>query len=86
VSEDLGPSPQTWHHGVVAKWWAAFNTEGGPELAFYQQFVEAGQPAEKRRRASEPSQEPNTQVVPSAGIEPATTGLGNGVVLCLYFR
>jgi SAM-dependent methyltransferase len=30
---------------VVAKWWAAFNTDGGPELPFYQRFVEAGQPA-----------------------------------------
>jgi SAM-dependent methyltransferase len=36
--------PQTWHYGVVAKWWAEFNTSG-PEIAYFQRFVEAGQPA-----------------------------------------
>jgi SAM-dependent methyltransferase len=36
--------PQTWHYGVVAKWWAEFNTSG-PEIAYFQQYVEAGQPA-----------------------------------------
>ena len=38
-------SAVTWHHGVVARWWAEFNVDGGPELAFYRGFVEAGQPA-----------------------------------------
>ena len=37
-------APQTWHHGLVAKWWAEFN-EGGPEVAYFQRFVEDGQPA-----------------------------------------
>jgi SAM-dependent methyltransferase len=37
-------APQTWHHGLVAKWWAEFN-EGGPEIAYFQRFVERGQPA-----------------------------------------
>jgi SAM-dependent methyltransferase len=37
--------PQTWHHGVVAKWWAEFNLEG-PEIAYFQKFIEDnGQPA-----------------------------------------
>jgi SAM-dependent methyltransferase len=36
--------PQTWHYGLVAKWWAEFNEEG-PEIAYFQKFVEAGQPA-----------------------------------------
>jgi SAM-dependent methyltransferase len=36
--------PQTWHYGVVARWWAEFNTSG-PEIAYFQQYVEAGQPA-----------------------------------------
>jgi SAM-dependent methyltransferase len=35
---------QTWHYGVVARWWAEFNTDG-PEIAYYRRFVEAGQPA-----------------------------------------
>ncbi|MGZ8623327.1 MAG: class I SAM-dependent methyltransferase [Actinomycetota bacterium] len=41
---DHTTEPQTWHHGVVARWWAEFNT-GGPEIAYFQTFVEAGQPA-----------------------------------------
>jgi SAM-dependent methyltransferase len=39
-----GPEPQTWHYGLVAKWWAEFNTSG-PEIAHFQRFVEADQPA-----------------------------------------
>jgi SAM-dependent methyltransferase len=34
----------TWHYGVVARWWAEFNT-AGPEIDYFRQFVEAGQPA-----------------------------------------
>jgi len=34
----------TWHYGVVAHWWAEFNTTG-PEIDYFRQFVEAGQPA-----------------------------------------
>jgi SAM-dependent methyltransferase len=36
--------PSTWHYGVLARWWAEFNTDG-PEIAYFRQFVEAGQPA-----------------------------------------
>ncbi len=36
--------PQTWHHGVVARWWSLFRTSG-PEIDYFRQFVEAGQPA-----------------------------------------
>jgi SAM-dependent methyltransferase len=35
---------QTWHYGLVAKWWAEFNQDG-PEIAYFQRHVEAGQPA-----------------------------------------
>jgi SAM-dependent methyltransferase len=35
---------ETWHHGLIAKWWAEFN-EGGPEVQYFQSYVEAGQPA-----------------------------------------
>jgi SAM-dependent methyltransferase len=38
------PGAQTWHYGVVARWWAEFNLEG-PEIDFFRRFVEAGQPA-----------------------------------------
>ena len=34
----------TWHHGLVARWWANFNV-AGPEIEFFRPFVEAGQPA-----------------------------------------
>jgi SAM-dependent methyltransferase len=37
-------APQTWHHGLVARWWAEFNEEG-PEIPFFQKYVERGQPA-----------------------------------------
>ena len=37
-------SPSTWHFGVVARWWAEFN-DSGPEIAYFQRYVEAGQPA-----------------------------------------
>jgi SAM-dependent methyltransferase len=37
-------SPQTWHYGVVARWWAEFTTSG-PEIDLFRRYVEAGQPA-----------------------------------------
>ena len=37
--------PQTWHYGLVAKWWAEFRDEG-PEIAYYQECIKRyGQPA-----------------------------------------
>jgi ubiquinone/menaquinone biosynthesis C-methylase UbiE len=37
--------PRTWHYGVVARWWAEFNVSG-PEIAYFQKFVEdEGEPA-----------------------------------------
>jgi SAM-dependent methyltransferase len=44
VTESEGARPQTWHYGLVAKWWAEFNTSG-PEISYFRRFVEAGQPA-----------------------------------------
>lgn len=41
----MSDSPQTWHHGLVARWWSEFN-EDGPEIAYFRKFVEGdGQPA-----------------------------------------
>jgi SAM-dependent methyltransferase len=41
----VASTPQTWHYGLVARWWAEFN-EDGPEIAYFRQFVEGdGQPA-----------------------------------------
>lgn len=34
----------TWHHGLIARWWANFALDG-PEIAFFREFVQAGQPA-----------------------------------------
>jgi SAM-dependent methyltransferase len=34
-------SPQTWHYGVIARYWAEFNTEG-PEIEYFRRFVEEG--------------------------------------------
>ncbi len=36
---------QTWHHGLVARWWAEFNVASDEELAFYRAAIERyGQP------------------------------------------
>jgi SAM-dependent methyltransferase len=37
-------SHETWHYGLVADWWAEFNTDG-PEIDYFGGFVEHGQPA-----------------------------------------
>src|SRR3954451_13469288 len=37
-------TPGTWHYGLVAEWWAEFNHDG-PEIAYFQSYVEEGQPA-----------------------------------------
>lgn len=37
-------APQTWHHGLIAEWWAAMNLDG-PEIEAYRPYVEQGQPA-----------------------------------------
>jgi SAM-dependent methyltransferase len=31
--------PATWHHGLVARWWAEFNV-GGVEIDYFRRFVE----------------------------------------------
>lgn len=36
--------PQSWHHGLVARWWSLFRRDG-PEIAYFRRFVEQGQPA-----------------------------------------
>ena len=42
----MSDQPQTWHYGLVARWWAEFNTAEPEELAFYQGIIESnGQPA-----------------------------------------
>ena len=36
---------QTWHYGLVARWWAELNTDG-PEIAYFKGLIERyGQPA-----------------------------------------
>lgn len=35
MSED----PQTWHYGVIARYWAQFNI-AGPEIAYFQRYIE----------------------------------------------
>jgi SAM-dependent methyltransferase len=36
--------PETWHHGLMAEWWALFNTDG-PEIGYFGGYVAEGQPA-----------------------------------------
>ena len=40
----MNEQPQTWHYGLVARWWAEFNAPDPDELAFYQSFVERNGP------------------------------------------
>jgi SAM-dependent methyltransferase len=37
-------APQTWHYGLIAEWWAEFNTDG-PEIDYFGRFVRRAQPA-----------------------------------------
>jgi SAM-dependent methyltransferase len=42
----LGEQPQTWHHGLMARWWAEFNVAEPAELAFYRDCIARfGEPA-----------------------------------------
>ena len=34
---------QTWHYGLVAEWWANFNTDG-PEIEYFRRHAEPAQP------------------------------------------
>jgi SAM-dependent methyltransferase len=37
--------PLVWHFGLIARWWAEFNTDG-PEIAYFRSFIDRyGQPA-----------------------------------------
>lgn len=41
----MSNSPQTWHYGLVARYWAEHNTDG-LEIPYYQKYIELnGQPA-----------------------------------------
>jgi SAM-dependent methyltransferase len=41
-----GEEPQTWHYGLMARWWAEFNLDAGEEAPFFQAIIErSGQPA-----------------------------------------
>ena len=41
----MAQTPQVWHYGLVARWWAEFNTDG-PEIAYFKALIEQyGQPA-----------------------------------------
>jgi SAM-dependent methyltransferase len=46
MSDDHGrdSGATTWHHGLIARWWANFNLDG-PEIAFFGSYVTLGQPA-----------------------------------------
>jgi Methyltransferase domain len=47
VSGDGAPGDDevtTWHHGLVARWWANFNVDG-PEVAFFGELLAPGEPA-----------------------------------------
>lgn len=41
------PAPRTWHHGLVAEWWAEFNDDFRPhEVSYFRRYIESdGEPA-----------------------------------------
>ncbi len=38
----MSDAAQTWHYGLVARWWAEFNLDG-PEIDFFRRYVRAGE-------------------------------------------
>src|SRR5579871_1339275 len=40
----MNEQPQTWHYGLMARWWAEFNVADPVELAYYQAIVERNGP------------------------------------------
>jgi SAM-dependent methyltransferase len=40
----MSDHPQTWHYGLIARWWAEFNEADPDELAFYQSVIESSLP------------------------------------------
>jgi SAM-dependent methyltransferase len=40
----VSAKPETWHYGLIAEYWAVFNSDG-PEIDYFGRFVEHGQPA-----------------------------------------
>lgn len=41
-----GPSAGTWHHGLIARWWAEFNAPEPEEIAYYSAAIRrSGEPA-----------------------------------------
>ncbi len=41
----MAQGPQVWHYGLVARWWAEFNTDG-PEIEYFRALIERfGEPA-----------------------------------------
>jgi SAM-dependent methyltransferase len=46
LDRSMPDEPQTWHHGLVARWWAEFNVATPTELAYYRAIINRhGQPA-----------------------------------------
>lgn len=44
--QHMDHEPRTWHHGLMARWWAEFNQAAPEELAFYRDMVrQSGEPA-----------------------------------------
>lgn len=43
--------PQTWHYGIVAQHWAELQNHSvdGPEIAYYQKFIEQKRGATRTR-------------------------------------
>jgi SAM-dependent methyltransferase len=42
----MDQAPQTWHYGLMARWWTEFNVAGLAELGYYRAAIEhSGQPA-----------------------------------------
>jgi SAM-dependent methyltransferase len=41
----MDDTPQTWHYGLMARWWAEFNTDG-PEIEYFKNLITRfGEPA-----------------------------------------
>ena len=43
MTGEMNAIAQTWHHGLVAEWWAHFNTDG-PEIEYFRERITDAQP------------------------------------------
>jgi hypothetical protein len=68
---------ETWHFGLVARWWAEFN-EGGPEIDFYARRSSAGSASAWAVIAASTWRHSDASIGPGKVLNQARTSAGSG--------